>query len=243
MDSNERKIVQELVTVLGCVIPASDGYEPRTNLWNKYTAAKNLLAAAPQVVADELTDEKMDALRKQTYDDSQSMKADIYAFGRACYRAALQAAPVQAQEPVACTAVEAVLLSDMVEGSHPQYGNGLFATENCVTTLYRAPVQPVAVPDSWKLVPIEPTEAMVLVPGALRTDGKVARIHRDVWKRMLEAVPSAPAAQGDGIKLTDAEINAIWFEADQPCEANDWTTGPVPFARAIIAAIAAKAAS
>lgn len=52
MDSNERKIVQELVTVLGCVIPASDGYEPRTNLWNKYTAAKNLLAAAPQAVAD-----------------------------------------------------------------------------------------------------------------------------------------------------------------------------------------------
>lgn len=49
MDSNERKIVQELVTALGCVIPASDGYEPRTNLWNKYSAAKNMLAAAPQV--------------------------------------------------------------------------------------------------------------------------------------------------------------------------------------------------
>lgn len=53
MDCNERKIVQELVTALGSVIPATDGYEPRTNLWNKYTAAKNMLAAAPQVVADE----------------------------------------------------------------------------------------------------------------------------------------------------------------------------------------------
>lgn len=59
-----------------------------------------------------------------------------------------------------------------------------------------APVQPVAMPDGWKLVPIEPTDAMILGPGALRTDGKVARIHRDVWKRMMEAVPAAPAAQG-----------------------------------------------
>ncbi|WP_443700186.1 hypothetical protein [Pseudomonas sp.] len=47
-------------------------------------------AAAPQVVADELADEKMDTLREQTYDRNQSMKADIYTFGRACYRAALE---------------------------------------------------------------------------------------------------------------------------------------------------------
>lgn len=70
-----------------------------------------------------------------------------------------------------------------------------------------APVPPVAVPDGWKLVPIEPTDAMILGPGARRTDGKVARIHRDVWKRMMEAAPAAPAAQGD------AEPEALLYAA------------------------------
>ena len=38
------------------------------------------------------------------------------------------------QEPV-----DAVLLDDMVEGTHPSYGRGLFTTDNCVKLLYTAP--------------------------------------------------------------------------------------------------------
>lgn len=56
-------------------------------------------------------------------------------------------------------------------------------------------VQFVALPDGWKPVPVEPTEAMVLAPGALHTSGRHARIHRDVWSRMLAAAPAPPAAQ------------------------------------------------
>ncbi|NHZ94620.1 hypothetical protein [Massilia sp. CCM 8734] len=49
-------------------------------------------------------------------------------------------------------------------------------------------------PSDWKMVPVEPTEEMVMAPGALRTDGQVARIHREIWSRMLEAAP-APVQQ------------------------------------------------
>ena len=38
---------------------------------------------------------------------------------------------IKSQKPV-----DAVLLEDMVEGSHPQYGRGLFATDNCVKGVY-----------------------------------------------------------------------------------------------------------
>ena len=51
--------------------------------------------------------------------------------------------------------------------------------------------QAMAIRDGWKLVPIEPTEAMLLAPGALHSGGYVARIHRDVWSRMLAAAPKA----------------------------------------------------
>jgi hypothetical protein len=50
----------------------------------------------------------------------------------------------------------------------------------------------LAVPAGWKLVPIDPTDAMVLAPGAIGTGGNVARIHREIWRRMLEAAPAAP---------------------------------------------------
>lgn len=69
--------------------------------------------------------------------------------------------------------------------------------------------QPMAVPHGWKLVPIEPTDQMVLAPGAIHIAGKVARIHRDVWKRMLEAAPAAPAAQGDAKELTEKVIRVL----------------------------------
>lgn len=136
--------------------------------------------------------------------------------GWTCY--APGAAPVKAQEPVAHLKFWAAQ-SWSGNGNHDiDCGEGLEVCEAGeigadmlpAFPVYRAPVQPVAVPDGWKLVPIEPTEAMVLVPGALRTDGKVARIHRDVWKRMLEAVPSAPAAQGDA--LSDLLDNMLSIE-------------------------------
>ena len=34
--------------------------------------------------------------------------------------------------------VDGALLDDMVEGSHPSYGRGLFTTDNCIKPLYTA---------------------------------------------------------------------------------------------------------
>lgn len=128
MDSNERKIVQELVTALGCVIPASDGYEPKTNLWNKYSAAKNMLAAAPQVVADERALPPPFFYYESNEDGSVEWNEgcvcqdDVYTnaeyakengthggkvYSEAQMRAALQAAPVQAQELSDATIINA----------------------------------------------------------------------------------------------------------------------------------------
>lgn len=38
------------------------------------------------------------------------------------------------------------------------------------------------------------------------------------------------------VAMTDERIMAIWRKCDQPSEENDFTTGPLPFARAILAA-------
>lgn len=67
---------------------------------------------------------------------------------------------------------------------------------------------PQGVPEGWKLVPIEPTDAMVLAPGALRTGGNVARIHREIWSRMLAAAP-APAATSGGEAVEQSPYEAI----------------------------------
>lgn len=45
------------------------------------------------------------------------------------------------------------------------------------------------------------------------------------------------ASSGAGV-LSDAEIAAIWKKCDMPSEANNLTTGPVPFARAILSSAA-----
>lgn len=47
---------------------------------------------------------------------------------------------------------------------------------------------------AWKWVPAEPTDEMLLAPGALRTDGKLARIHRQIWCDMWTAAPTKPPA-------------------------------------------------
>lgn len=49
------------------------------------------------------------------------------------YNARLELERLKSQEPV-----DAALLEDMVEGRHPQYGRGLFATDNCVKGVYLA---------------------------------------------------------------------------------------------------------
>lgn len=75
-----------------------------------------------------------------TYEQDPSDQANISGADLAILvaeRDALQAqlAAAQGQEPI-----DAVPLDDMVEGSHPSYGRGLFATDNCVKQFYAAPI-------------------------------------------------------------------------------------------------------
>lgn len=50
--------------------------------------------------------------------------------------------------------------------------------------------------------------------------------------RLIAPSASAPAA---GSVPSDEEISALWNVCDTPCAANDYTTGPLPFARALLA--------
>lgn len=50
----------------------------------------------------------------------------------------------------------------------------------------------------------------------------------------------SPNAVSGAADLTDEQIMTIWSVCNQPSEANDYTTGPLPFARAVIAALNAS---
>ena len=207
MDSNERKIIQELVTALGCVIPASDRYEPRTNLWNKYSAAKNLLAAAPQVVADERAAypghilETATELARCIYRDNYKNEApgweplpDLAGVlsqidNMVC--GMRRAAPVQAQE-----------LSEEIKSMIDEQD----ANENAETN-YCAPVQPVAVPD-------ELLNFSTLITYGIFQGNPVPVMGAKFYKKSdvlaLLQIQAAPAAQGDA--LSDLLDNMLSIE-------------------------------
>ena len=65
--------------------------------------------------------------------------------------------------------------------------------------------QPVAVPDGWKLVPTELTEAMMLAA----QDVPAPRPYGAVYRAMLAAAPAAPAAQGDAKDLADKVASVL----------------------------------
>lgn len=252
MDSNERKILQELVTALGSVIPATDGYEPRTNLWNKYTAAKNMLSAAPQVVVDDrpavvyppdgtvspftvinlghglvkmgdsLHDgrlpalwfgkdglgmgvaEEMNRAAKEgetlavvTFSnvDGLDVLAEVVQRIRAV---AFPAAPLQAQEQW----IDKLTYGAQVDEWAIEKSN----LEREIEVLKsRAPVQPVAVPDGWKLA----SEAIKSAIYGITGPGFLVRLDElDIAKIISDEIPfcAAPAAQGDTITLTRDEL-------------------------------------
>lgn len=68
-----------------------------------------------------------------------------------------------------------------------------YAMEYARSALAASPVQPVAVPDGWKLVPTEPTEAMMHAA----QDVPAPRPYGAVYRAMLATAPAAPAALGD----------------------------------------------
>lgn len=89
-------------------------------------ALKDRVALAMRV--EELTAER--DMWKQSADDQALIKS-LVTDERDSLRAEID--QLKKQEPV-----DSVLLEDMVEGNHPQYGRGLFTTDNCVKQLYLA---------------------------------------------------------------------------------------------------------
>ena len=134
--------------------------------------AMQALAAAPQVVADEraafdprsVLDIRLSGQGLHKYlngDPIELYPAEINGLLSEAYNAA---APVQAQEPVAWSYECRQPLTDpavwckFINREKPSSWQADYVRN--IEPLYRAPVQPVAVPDGWKLVPIEPTDEM-----------------------------------------------------------------------------------
>lgn len=100
-------------------------------------------------------------------------------------------APVQAQEPAAYADPKAFV--NFKAGAC--INEWMWAKPDAgLEPLFRAPVQPVAVPDGWKLMPIEATRAMIDAASAVEEDGY------DAMHKAMAAAAPAPAAQGDTIE-------------------------------------------
>lgn len=190
------------------------------------------IAAAPQVVADE---RKLPPL-PQYFPDIVNIRADeelrAQDYATQYARAALQAAPVQAQEPFMfgimgpdgkahmdehCVAPDAASLYDELNGLNDSPDTGYI-----IVPLYRASVQPVAVPDC----------------GACPGDGTICP---KSCKLAEDSPPIAtPAAQGD---VKDAE-RYRWLRSVGPDQQRVIAHyGMFEMDKVIDAAIAAKAAS
>ena len=102
------------------------------------------------------------------------------------------------QEPV-----DAVLLSDMVEGHHPEYGRGLFATDNCVQKFYtNSPTAPAEIDF------LQHDDHLRFIQRVLESDAPdidvadAAQMVRDIRRSIR---PTAPAQQ----PLTDEQIRDL----------------------------------
>lgn len=192
-------------------------------------------AAAPQVVADE---------RKGSpypeYDRGFSNGWD------AC--AKREAAPVQAQEPVAeihCQEFHELAMD--YRGA--SFSKAPMAYKSLCEYIKRlvAPVQPVAMPEGWKLVPVVATPEMLEknnykheVPCGYENFGIDDSILPSIWASMVADAPAAPAAQGDAKpdmrKVVSEALSAYTIEGGRDDEFNECVD-------TLCAAIAAKAAS
>jgi hypothetical protein len=236
----------------------------KDDAWNIYSeqyleeaeaALAKLSAAAPQVVADEPTDAQLDELQRQSYSRNQSMKADTYAFGRACYRAALQDAPVQASNPVEFDGIKTA----PVQAQEPVdwqkialYYNDLYSREK-----NRVPVQPVAVPDGKQI-----GYAVYGISGGKQYLHDIKMMSEaedgewksdncfldDYWAGNEPVFLAAPAAQGDAKDLTVEDLYCMYRDSygKLNCEVDPFDTLDEMEQKAwrnLAAAIAAKAAS
>ena len=220
-------------------------------------------AAAPQVVADERAAFEATAVELHLFGCSLARDGDVYLHSglQACWlfwkrRAA---APVQAQEPVAYMIRENRMKNPPTEScTVPNNGwsewaptskkHGDAALENGywfqeVMPLFLAPVQPVAVPDGWKLVPVKPTEAMNDAYNGVPTGFAGTPAHSShVWEAMLSVAPVAPAARGDALADAYQRREAYYAHTGNSTidyDGREWGD----FIGGWDAAIAAKAAS
>lgn len=198
------------------------------------TALAALSAAAPQVVADELA-----ALEDKSFAwmaEQQIKGRAISETQRKIYLEGLASAPVQAQEPVAHLKFWAAQ-SWSGNGNHDvDCGEGLEVCEAGEVgadklpafPVYRAPVQPVAVPDGWREKLVGLTVSMDVSTGEEnggdRIFGEIEEVMDDGDTLVLLAVESsrnfaAPAAQGDAPKLQfKTDPTAYMVEAKVNCE-------------------------
>jgi hypothetical protein len=250
--------------------PATPAMKEQASLGERLAAAIRALrvtaapAAAPKVAADERAlQAAIQRVRAHEQQIGASVNGDISiglhyavnALGLAV-DALERAVPVQAQVPVACvlTPAEIEEIDDEVlkkgmrgadgkrQGYCVLFAQAVIAANNAKC----APAQPVAAPDGWKWMPIKATGAMADAGAfsGLPVGAAEPWIAKQVWEAMAAQSPAAPAAQGDAKELTDERIYDIAALCEIGIGHNDHETSQrFEFARAILAAIAAKAAS
>ena len=114
-----------------------------------------------------------------------------------------------------------------------------------------APVQPMAMADDWKWMPIKATGTMADAGAfsGLPVGAAEPWIAKQVWEAMAAQSPAAPAAQGDAKDAINAELVAALKDiTDDICERFDMessstNSGIKNCVERARAAIAAKAAS
>lgn len=147
-----------------------------------------------------MTEFQLDAI----YDAAYEHRSGCGAHGaglRAVAEAAIAADRAQGEEPVGWMLECPTMTGDTAWIlSWSKSGAGLcnrLAGDAHERPLYTRP-QPVAVPDGWKLVPVEPNHLMIFAAEKACREHEFAttmQLNREVYRAMLAAAPCSPAAQ------------------------------------------------
>lgn len=111
-----------------------------------------------------------------------------------------------------------------------------------IVAINAAPSDGVTIPAGWRLVPIEPTEAMLDAGQAV--DGTITA--RDVYVAMLTASPAPPVSQTEGVeRLLQGMLNQRWASSSGEWGVPDWveTDEPRRVAEQILAALTPSGAT
>lgn len=107
--------------------------------------------------------------------------------------------------------VDGVLLDDMVEGQHPEYGRGLFATDNCVKKFYTNPPTGAAQQAEWA----EPIGYISEFDGDSAMD-KFRYLPSSLYPIPVYTHPPAQQAEKDRLEKLASHVHTAGYSCSPP---------------------------